>query len=45
MSQIRKPDEGVIKLAVEITSEGPEEVPYASEIVDEGPGGPGLDAA
>jgi hypothetical protein len=40
MSQYRKPDEGLIVQAVEVWSEGPEEVPYASDIVDTGPGGP-----
>lgn len=39
----RKPGEGMIKQAVELWSEGVEEIPYASEIVDKGPGGPGLD--
>jgi hypothetical protein len=40
MSQYRKPDEGLIVQAVEVWSEGQEEVPYASDIVDTGPGGP-----
>jgi len=40
MSQYRNPDEGLIKQASEIWTEGPEEAPYASFSVDLGPGGP-----